>query len=385
MDLSLSDDQRLLADSAARFVANEYGLDRRRALVADEPGFSRDHWRTFAELGWLALPFAEADGGLGAGAAEVMVVMEQFGRGLVVEPYLAAVLLAGQAIAHAGTAAERRALLAELIAGRAQYAFAHGEAGARYAAGHVATRAQADGGGWLLSGHKAVVYNAPAADAFVVSARSAGDARDAHGVSLFVVAKDAAGLGVRPYRTIDGLRAGEVVLDGVRVGADALLGEAGAALPAIEEVVDRATAAVCAEAVGIMDTLREMTLDYLKTRQQFGRPIGAFQALQHRAVDMLIACEEARSLTVMATLSLEAPPVERARAVSAAKVGVGRSARLVGQEAVQMHGGMGMTEELAVGHYFKRLVMIDRLFGDVDHHLDRFAALAPEAAEGGRT
>ena len=374
MDLSFSDDQRLLEDSVARFVRNEYEFDKRRVLADSDEGFSRDHWATFAELGLLGLPFKEEDGGLGGGPIETMIVMEQFGRGLVLEPYLATVLLAGQAIAHAGTAAQRQALLPDLIAGRKLYTLAHVEPTARFTLEHVETRAEKDGDGFKLTGAKAVAFSAPAADHIVVSARTDGQTRDRVGISLFTVPANADGLTVRPYRTIDGLRAAEVILDGVSAGSDALLGEAGAALPAIETVVDHATVAVCGEAVGAMDVLRETTLEYLQTRQQFGVPIGKFQVLQHRSVDMLVSCEEARSLTMMAALSLGKPAVARARAVSAAKAHIGKAGRHVGQEAVQMHGGMGMTDELKIGHYFKRLTMIDTLFGNVDHHLDRFAA-----------
>jgi alkylation response protein AidB-like acyl-CoA dehydrogenase len=307
-----------------------------------------------------------------------MIVMEQFGRGLVLEPYLATVLLSGQAIARAGAPEQRAALLPDLIAGKTLWAFAHVEPAARYDLAHVEARAIRDGAGWRLSGHKAVVFNAPAADRLVVSARTAGGSGERDGISLFVVPRGAEGVTLRSYRTVDDLRAAEVVLDGVAVGDDACLGAEGTALAAIEEVVDRATAAVCAEAVGIMDVLRETTLEFLKTREQFGVPIGKFQALQHRAVDMLISCEEARSLTMMATLLLDHPKPERARAVSAAKVRIGKGGRHVGQESIQLHGGMGMSDELKLGHYFKRLTMIDTLFGDADHHLDRFAAVQAE-------
>ena len=373
MDLSLNEDQTLLAESVARFVRNEYEFETRRALVASDPGFGAGNWAKFAELGWLAIPFSEADGGLGADPVAAMVLMEQFGRGLVVEPYVPGVLLGGGLVAAAGDAVQRSRLLGGVIAGDTHLAFAHGEPGGRYTPSHVAARAEARGGGYTLTGAKSVVYNAAAADHIVVSARTAGETTDEAGISLFLVPRGADGLTLRPYRTIDGLRAAEVALDGVSVGDDALLGAEGGAFPVIEAVTDRAVAAVCAEALGVMDVLRETTLEYLKTRKQFGRPLGSFQALQHRAVDMLIACEEARSLVLMATLGLDAPAPERRRAVSAAKAHIGRAGRKVGQEAVQMHGGMGVTDELKVGHYFKRLTMIDTFFGDAAHHLDRFA------------
>ena len=375
MDLGLSEDQRLLKDSVERFLGNEYAFDVHRALLGSDDGFSREHWARYGELGWLAAPFAEDDGGLGGGAVEVMIVMEQMGRALALEPYLATVLLAGRAIVEAASPAQRAAWIPEIVAGKALWAFAHGEPGSRYDLAHVETRAEADGSGYRLSGHKAVVHGAAAADHLLVSARETGAIGDRDGISMFAIPRGAAGLTLRPYRTVDGLRAAEVALDGVVVAADDRLGAAGAALPVIEAVFDRAIAALCAEAVGIMDFLYEATVEFLKTRKQFGVPIGKFQVLQHRAVEMMAACQEARSLSLLATLSLDKPPAARARAVSAAKVGIGKSGRLVGQEAIQMHGGMDMTDELKVGHYFKRLTMIDAQFGNVDHHLDRFAAL----------
>ena len=373
MDLSYNADQTLLAESIARFVRDGYDFDTRRRLAESETGFGADKWAAFAELGWLGIPFAEADGGLGPDPVAVMILMEQLGRGLVVEPYVPSILLGGGLVAAAGSAAQRARWLGRLIAGEAQMAFAHGEPGGRYTLSHVATRAEAANSGFALTGRKAVVHNAEAADLIVVSARSRGGTADEAGLSLFAIPRGADGLTLRPYRTIDGLRAAEIALDGVAAGADTLLGPEGAAYPIVEEIADRAIAAVCAEALGIMDALRETTLDYLKTRKQFGRPLASFQALQHRAVDMLVACEEARSLATMATLRLDGPADARRRAVSAAKAHIGRAGRKLGQEAVQMHGGMGVTDELKVGHYFKRLTMIDTFFGDAAHHLDRFA------------
>ncbi len=373
MDLNYTEEQTLLSESAARFIRNEYDFDTRRRLSDSDTGFGADNWNLFAEQGWLAIPFAEADGGLGSDRGTLMVLMEQFGRGLVVEPFLASVVLGGGLIAAAGNASQRACYLDALIAGKAHFAFAHSEPRGRYTLSHVTARADAVDDGFVLSGRKAVVHNAVAADFIIISARTAGAVADENGISLFVVPRTAPGLELRPYRTIDGLRAAEVSLNGVAAAPHTLLGAAGGAFPHIEAVSDTAIAAICAEAVGIMDILRETTLEYLKTRRQFGRPLASFQALQHRAVDMLVACEEARSLTLMATLSLDLPAVQRRRAVSAAKAHIGRAGRKVGQEAVQMHGGMGVTDELMVGHYFKRLTMIDTFFGDTAHHLDRFA------------
>ncbi len=374
MDLSYSEEQTLLAESVERYIRNDYDFEVRRRLAASDAGFGAEHWAAFARLGWLSIPFSEADGGLGADPVAIMIVTERFGRGLVVEPWAPSVLLAGRLLAAGAQEPQRAQWLADLMAGKAQFAFAHGEPGGRYTLSHVAARAERTPGGYALTGRKAVVHNAAAADPIIVSARTGGDIADRGGVSLFAVPRGAEGVTLRPYRTMDGLRAAEVALDGAAVGAEARIGPEGGAYPLVEETTDRAIAAVCAEAVGVMDVLRETTLEYLKTRKQFGKPLGSFQALRHRAVDMLIACEEARSLTLMATLSLDKPARERRRAVSAAKAHIGCAGRKVGQEAVQLHGGMGVTDELKVGHYFKRLTMIDTFFGDAAHHLDRFAA-----------
>ena len=372
VDFSYSEEQQLLKDSVERFAREQMTIGRRRELVASDDGFSRDNWAKFAELGWLAAPFSEASGGLGGGPLEVMVLMEAFGRGLALEPFLATVLLAGGLLEKGGNADQKAALLPGVVAGETMLAFAYAEPRSRFALNDVATRAARDGAGYRLTGHKAVVFHGASADTLVVSARTSGEARDADGITLFLVDPAADGVTLRGYGTVDGLRAADIRLDDVAVGEDAVVGAVGAALPLIEEVVDRATVALCAEALGLMDVLYETTLEYSKTRQQFGRPIGKFQVVQHRLVDMFVACQQARSMVLMATLKLDTP--ERRRAVSAAKVHIGRAGRLIGQEAVQLHGGMGMTEELIVGHYFKRLTMIDTCFGNVDHHLARFAA-----------
>ena len=374
MDFTLSDEQKLLKDSVDRFVAEKYGLDVRRALVASEDGFGRENWKTFAELGWLAIPFAEASGGLGGGPIEVMVLMEAFGRGLVVEPFISTILTGASLVEALGDKEQKVAILPNVIQGKKLITFAHVEPQARFTLSDIMTTATADGGGYRISGHKAVVFGGDSANHLIVSARTSGDQRDENGISLFLVDAEAEGVTRRSYGTVDGLRAADVALKDVLVGPEALLGEEGDTFAAIESVVDRATAAVCAEAVGVMDSLHEQTLEYLNTREQFGVKLGKFQALQHRSVDMFVACQEARTMTYVATLSLDKPRTERIRAVSAAKSHSGRAGRLVGQEAVQLHGGMGMTDELAVGHYFKRLTMIDTLFGNMDHHLERFAA-----------
>lgn len=380
MDLSLSPEQQLLRDTVDRLIADTYRFEQRKAYMRSPAGFSRDNWRRFAELGLLGLPFAESFGGTGGSGVEVMVVMNAFGRGLVVEPYLACVILCGGLLREGAL----RQLIAELIAGETMFAFAHSERPARYALADVATTARRAAGGFVIDGRKTLVLNGDAADKLLVSARTAGASRDAHGITLFLVDRDAKGVGIQGYPTNDGMRAAEIALDGVRVGADAIVGEVDGALPPIAKVVDQAIAALVAEAAGIMTTLSDMTADYLKTRQQFGRPIGSFQALQHRFVEMLLASEQAKSMAYLAATAWDSDDAaSRARAVSAAKVEIGRGGRFVGQQAVQLHGGIGMTDEYAVGHYFKRLTMIDALFGNADHHLARFAdtiACEPAAA-----
>lgn len=376
MDFTFSDEQRLLKDSVSRFVAENYGLEARRKLVSSEDGFSLQNWKTYAELGWLAVPFSEDSGGLGGGPVEVMVLMEAFGRGLVVEPFISTIILSANLIEALATQKQISQILPAVIGGEEFVSFAHVEAQARFNLGDITTKADLAGTGYRISGQKVVVFGGDKANKFVVSARTSGNQRDQDGISLFLVDAEASGISRRGYQTVDGMRAADVALNNVMVDKASLLGEEGNAFLTIENIIDRATAAVCAEAVGIMDSLHEQTLEYLNTREQFGVKLGKFQALQHRSVDMFIACQEARSMTYLATLSLDKPRPERIRAVSGAKSHIGKAGRLVGQEAVQMHGGMGMTDELAIGHYFKRLTMIDTLFGNTDHHLERFATVA---------
>ena len=380
MDFQYTEEQQLLADSVRRLVEKRYDFESRKGIVASSSGHSAEAWREMAELGLLSLPFAEADGGFGGGAVDLIATMEAVGEGLVVEPFQSTLAPAGRLAAGCGSDAQRAALLPAVIDGSLKLAFAHGERSSRYTLSQVEARAKKTGDGWVLDGEKAVVLHAPMAHRLVVSARSAGVAGDASGISLFVVDAKAAGLEMKTFRTVDNLRAADLVMTSVKLPSDALLGEAGAALPAIEEAVDFATVLLCAEAVGAMRYANQATLEYLKTRKQFGVPIGSFQALQHRMVDMTISAEQARSITWLACAKVDAwsrgeiDAAERRRVVSAAKVKVADGARHVGQEAIQLHGGMGMTQEMKVAHTFKRLTMIAQQFGDAEHHLERFAA-----------
>jgi len=374
MDFDLSDEQRMLQDSITRLLAERCGFEQRQRHLAEPGGYSRALWQQYAGLGLLGLPFSEADGGFGGGPVDTLIVMQALGRALALEPYLATVVLAGGLVRDAGSASQRAALLPAVAAGEMTLAFAHSETAARFDLAHVETTARAQGGGWVIDGAKRFVLSGDGANRLIVSARSSGGAADPQGLSLFVVDARAAGVSRRGYGLQDHGRAADIRFDAVHVGTDALLGEPGAALPAIERAVDHAVAALCAEAIGVMERAHELSVEYLKLRKQFGVVIGSFQALQHRAVDMLVAIEQARSMGLYATMMCtEADAAERARAISAAKVQIGRSARFVGQEAIQLHGGIGMTEECQVGHYFRRLTVIETLFGDTPHHLRRLA------------
>lgn len=373
MDFHFSDEQNQFRDSLERYLRKDYGFERRREIARSAEGYSREVWQQLAEMGALALTLPEAHGGFSGGAFDTLLVMEALGRANAVEPFLSTVVLGAGLIAAAGSAAQQQELLPAVAGGKCRLALAHAEPGIRYELESVSTVAQVSDEGYVLNGHKVQVLHGAAADRLLVSARTGGGPRDADGISLFLVAADAPGLEVFSYPTQDGQRAANLALKDVRVSRDALVGPEHGALPLIEAAQDRAIAALCAEAVGIMAALIEATVAYLKTRKQFGVSIGSFQALQHRAVDMYLHAEQARSMAYLAAARVDGDDAAaRRHAVSAAKVLVGQSARFVGQQAVQLHGGIGVTEELAVSHYFKRLTMITLAFGDVDHHLDRF-------------
>ncbi|AOL22625.1 pimeloyl-CoA dehydrogenase, small subunit [Erythrobacter litoralis] len=378
MNFNFTEEQDMVRDGLSRLVREQYDWETRRAAIASDKGWRPEIWSQLAELGILGMPFSEEEGGFGGGAVDAMIVMEEFGKGLVVEPFVPTVVCAGGFLKHAGTAAQKEEHIGGIVNGSRVFAFAHAEPRGRYDYADLETTAKKDGEGYVLSGHKAVVIGAPWASHLIVTARTSGERRDRDGVSVFVIAKDTAGVVTRDYETVDGRRASEVYFENAAIPADALIGEEGAALPLIERVTDEAIAASCAEACGAMKVAHAMTLEYSKQRKQFGVPIGKFQVLQHRMVDMYTAYEQSVSLTYLATLRLDAEESERKRAVSAAKVGVGQAARLIGQEAVQIHGGNGVTDEYAIGHYFKRLTIFESEFGDVDHHMKRHVSLASQ-------
>ena len=375
MNFELSDEQQLLADSLRKYLTNDYSFDARTRVVASTIGYSEKTWAAFAEMGLLGIPFAEEHGGFGGNAVDLMSVMEVLGESLVVEPYWTNVGVAGRLVARGGSEAQVKRILPALIQGKQRLAFAHTEAASRYDLRYVGARAKRSGGGFILEAEKRAVLHAAAADTLIVSARTSGADGDASGISLFLIDRGARGVTLKEYRTIDELRAADLWLNDVSVPADALLGGEGQGLGLIEDVADYATALLCAEAVGGIRYANDTTLEYLKTRRQFGVPIGTFQALQHRMVEMVISYEQARSMACLACVKVEAAgAAERRRVISAAKIKVADACRHVSQESVQMHGGMGMTEELKVSHTFRRLTMIAQTFGDAEHHLERFAA-----------
>ena len=374
MDFELTEDQRLLTDSVNRLLTDQYGFDKRRSYLQQPAGWSTALWSQYAELGLLGLPFAEEFGGFGGGAVDVMLLMQAFGRVLVLEPYLSTVVLGGTAIQLAGNADQQNEILPEIVDGTTKLAFAHGERQARYDLTDVLTTAKKNGSDYVLDGAKSVVLHGDSADRLIVSARTSGERHNAGGISLFLVHGLADGVTRRGYTLRDGSRAAEIALSGVKVAAADVLGEIDQAQPVIERVIEAGIAATSAEVIGTMETMQAMTLDYLKTRKQFGKPIGDNQALQHRAAEMLVALEQGRSMAMLAAMMVDEPDAaERARNISMAKVGVGQAGRFVSQNAVQLHGGIGMTEEYAIGHFFRRVMVIEHLFGDTAYHLDRLA------------
>ena len=375
MDFAYNDEQRLLADSVGRWLDTGYRFEDFRRFAADSTQ-ARTNWTRMAELGLLSVNIAEADGGLGGGPIETLLVMQAFGRALVVDPYVGTAVMAVALINAEPSSARRRDLLQQVGEGTCRISLAALEPEGRYDLSHVHTAAVANAGGFALSGKKAVVLHGDSADRLIVSARTAGASPQRHGISLFLIDAHAAGITIRGFPTIDGQRAAEIEFDDVRVGSDALLGELHTGIETLEWAVDRGIAALCAEAVGAMEKLLELTAEHLRTRKQFGQPIGRFQALQHRIADMAIALEQARSMALFAAAKIEEPSqVERRRAISAAKVMIGRCGRLLGQQAVQLHGGMGMTDEMPIGYFFKRLTAIDMSWGNVEHHVELYGDL----------
>jgi alkylation response protein AidB-like acyl-CoA dehydrogenase len=379
MDFTYTETQDMIRDTLSRFLADTYDFDKRSKMIASDAGRDPGVWQALAqELGMLGAAFSEEHGGLGGGALENAIIMEELGKVIAVEPYLQTVVIGGGALKAVGGAVAD-AVIPEIIAGNVIIGFAYAEPHGRYDLANIRTTAKKDGAGYVLNGHKGVVYAAPWATHLLVTARSGGSGRERDGVSLFLIDAKTAGIVRRDYPTVDGFQASEIYFENAAIPGDALLGDEGAGLPLIEQIVDEATIGICAEACGVTERLHSGTLDYSKQRQQFGQPIGRFQVLQHRMVDMFMEVEQARSMTLMATLKLAHAANERAAAVSACKAKVSLACKFVGQNAVQTHGGIGITQELAIGHYFKRATMIEGQFGSADYHFDRYERLTIDA------
>jgi len=373
MDFELNEIQTMLADSIEKFIVNDYDFETRQKYAGNDLGYNKDVWQTFAELGWTSVPFSEDDGGFDGGPVEMMVVMERLGRGLVVEPYLANVVLAGGVLKRAASKAQKADWLQPMIAGELQTTVAFVERQARYEVNNVTTAATEDGDSWVINGAKGYVLNGDNAELLIIPARTSGEQDDREGITLFGVTANSDGVAIRGYETVDGNRAAEITLKNVRVSADHVIGEVGQGYAALSGAISDATLAVCAEAVGIMAAMTEKTIEYAKSRVQFGVPISSFQALQHRMVEMYTACEQSRSLMMWAAMTIADDNEDSSRAVHSLKYQIGTAGTRVGEEAVQIHGGMGVTWDLDVPHYFKRLTAINILFGNADWHLDQLA------------
>ncbi len=377
MDFSYTEEQQMLQDSVQKFVQNSYDFDTRNTIIASDDGYSLDNWQLFAELGWLTVPFSEADGGFGGSAVDLIVMMEAFGKANLVEPFTPTAILGGGLVAALGTDAQKAELLPRVMDGSLQLACAYAESTSRFNLASVSTSAESDADRLVINGSKVAVLNGPSADKLLVVARESGATTDRSGISVFLVDSESEGVSVQAYTNVDGKRAARISFDCVAVPVAQRLGEAGGALVALQAVIDRAIVATSAEAVGALEALLQKTVEYSKIRKQFGTAIGTFQALQHRMADMFIECQLARSIVIMAAMKLGSSEseLEKTKSVSAAKSRVGRAIEKVSQEAIQIHGGIGMTEELDVGHLFKRVTAIDVMFGNADYHTERFASL----------
>jgi alkylation response protein AidB-like acyl-CoA dehydrogenase len=380
MDFTYTETQDMIRETLSRFLADTYDFDKRSKMIASDAGRDPAIWKALAQdLGMLGAAFSEEHGGLGGGALENAIIMEELGKVIAIEPYLQTVIIGGGALKAVGGAIAD-AVIPEIIAGNVIIAFAYAEPQGRYDLANIRTSAKRDGGGYILNGHKSVVYAAPWATHLLITARTGGSGRERDGISLFLVDAKTPGIVRRDYPTVDGFRASEIYFENAAIPSDALLGDEGAGLAIIEQIVDEATVGVCAEACGVTEKLHSGTLDYAKQRQQFGQPIARFQVLQHRMVDMFMEVEQSRSMTLMATLKLDEPANERLAAVSACKAKVSLACKFVGQNAVQTHGGIGITQELAIGHYFKRATMIEGQFGSSDYHYERYERLVIDDA-----
>ena len=375
MDFNFNEEQTLIQSQVAQFIQRDYEWEKRQVLVASDLGFSSENWKTFAELGWLGISLSEKSGGFGGSALESMIIMEEFGKGLVVEPFLETVILCSGLIDSCGNEEQKADLLGPVISGAMHLALGFTEPQSRFNLADVTTEAKKKNGDYLVSGFKSVVMNGPNADKLIISARTSGKQDDKEGISLFVIDRNLEGVSLRNYPTVDGRRASEVTLENVIIPSNSLLSEEGKGFQHLEGAIDGATLAICAEAVGAMEVLYKATVEYTKTREQFGQAIGKFQVLQHRMVDMFMEYEQSKSLLYMATIKNVEGSKDAKKAISGLKYQVGKAAKFIGQQSVQLHGGMGVTEELNVGHFFKRLTTIITIFGNTDYHLKRYSQL----------
>ena len=375
MDFTFNEEQGLIKGQVEQFIQRDYDWETRQSFILNDSGFSQKNWKTFAELGWLGISLSEESGGFGGSAIDTMIVMEEFGKGLVLEPFLETVVMCAGLIDSTGNSEQKKEILSEVVEGRMQLALAYAEPQSRFNLADVMTEAKQDGDNFILNGFKSVVMNGPNANQIIISARTSGDQRDELGISLFAVEAESSGLSLRNYQTVDNRRASELTLESVTVPSSSLVGELNQGFKELDSSIDRAILAISAEAVGAMEILYKTTVEYTKTREQFGTPIGKFQVLQHRMVDMFMEYEQCKSLLYMATMKHDEASSDAKKAISGLKYQVGNATKFVGQQAVQLHGGMGVTDELNVGHYFKRLTTIGTIFGNSDYHLKKYTAL----------
>ena len=375
MDFTFNEEQSLIQDQVDQFVQKEYDWETRQALSNSDLGFGIDNWKKFAELGWLGISVSEDNGGYGGTAIESMLIMEAFGKGLVVEPFLETVIMSASLIDDHGSAKQKSSVLEPAIAGEMQLALAYAEPQSRFNLSDLVTEAKLDGDNYILNGYKSVVMNGPSANKFIISARTSGTQLDESGISLFLVDSDSTGLDKTDYKTVDGRRASDLSIENVSVPKDNLIGQQDKGFEILDSAIDKAILAISAEAVGAMEVLYKTTVEYTKTREQFGTAIGKFQVLQHRMVDMFMEYEQCKSLLYMATMKHEEGSPDAKKAISGLKYQVGKAGKFIGQQAVQLHGGMGVTDELNVGHYFKRLTTVGTIFGNTDYHLKKYTSL----------
>ncbi len=375
MDFTFNEEQSLIQDQVDQFVQKEYDWETRQSLSNSELGFGEDNWKKFAELGWLGISVSEDSGGFGGSAIESMLIMEAFGKGLVVEPFLETVIMAGGLIDDHGSDQQKSSFLEPAIAGEMHLALAYAEPQSRFNLSDVVTEARVDGDNFIINGYKSVVMNGPSADQIIVSARTSGTQLDESGISLFIIDANASGLDKTNYKTVDGRRASDLTFENVSVSKENLIGDQDKGFEILDSAIDKAILAISAEAVGAMEVLYKTTVEYTKTREQFGTAIGKFQVLQHRMVDMFMEYEQCKSLLYMATMKHEEKAEDAKKAISGLKYQVGKAGKFIGQQAVQLHGGMGVTDELNVGHYFKRLTTVGTIFGNTDYHLKKYTSL----------